>query len=261
MGHDPATMVPGAVRREDSGHGSPGHVHDDPADRGKRWYQTGKGKLVIFTAVLLGAAWGVELVSPQIGRWAFVAACLIGVAPVARRAFSALRVGQPFTIESLMTIAATGALFIDAAEEAALVVFLFAVGGVLEGVAAGKARDGIRALADLIPKTALLEVNGSITEIPAAGLAVGQTILVRPGDRIAADGQCQTRRVRPSRSIVGLRLQRHQFGQRVLRQINPDHRRKHRFTGRHHLGRSSGLGRTVHDKRNRSRVYTGTTGR
>ena len=189
LGHDPATMVPGAVRREDSGHGSPGHVHDDPADRGKRWYQTGKGKLVIFTAVLLGAAWGVELVSPQIGRWAFVAACLIGVAPVARRAFSALRVGQPFTIESLMTIAATGALFIDAAEEAALVVFLFAVGGVLEGVAAGKARDGIRALADLIPKTALLEVNGSITKIPAAGLAVGQTILVRPGDRIAADGQ------------------------------------------------------------------------
>jgi Cd2+/Zn2+-exporting ATPase len=189
LGHDPATMVPGAARREDSGHGSPGHVHDEPADRGKRWYQTGKGKLVIFTAVLLGAAWGVELISPQIGRWAFVAACLIGVAPVARRAFAALQVGQPFTIESLMTIAAIGALFIDAAEEAALVVFLFAVGELLEGVAAGKARDGIRALANLIPKTALLEVNGVTREIPAADLAVGQTILVRPGDRIAADGQ------------------------------------------------------------------------
>ena len=189
LGHDPTTTVPGAVRREDSGHGSPGHVHDEPANRGKRWYQTGKGKLVSFTAVLLGAAGGVELISPQIGKWAFVAACLIGVAPVARRAFAALLVGQPFTIESLMTIAAIGALFIDAAEEAALVVFLFAVGEVLEGVAAGKARDGIRALANLIPKTALLEVNGSITEIPAAGLAVGQTILVRPGDRIAADGQ------------------------------------------------------------------------
>ena len=46
-----------ASGRDDIGHGSPGHVHDDPADRGKRWYQTGKGKLVIFTAVLLGAAW------------------------------------------------------------------------------------------------------------------------------------------------------------------------------------------------------------
>ena len=187
--HDHATIVPGAARRDDSGHGSPGHVHDDPADRGKRWYQTGKGKLVIVTAALLGAAWGVELISPQIGRWAFVTACLIGVAPVARRAFAALRVGQPFTIESLMTIAAIGALFINAAEEAALVVFLFAVGEVLEGVAAGKARDGIRALANLIPKTALLEVNGATSEIPAASLTVGQTVLVRPGDRIPADGQ------------------------------------------------------------------------
>ena len=187
-GHDHATHGKDSPR-DDSGHGSPGHVHDDPADRGKHWYQTGKGKLVIFTAVLLGAAWIVELIAPDIGRWAFVAACLIGVAPVARRAFATLRMGQPFTIESLMTIAAVGALFIDAAEEAALVVFLFAVGEVLEGVAAGKARDGIRALAKLVPKTALLEVNGTTREVPAASLAIGQTVLVRPGDRIPADGE------------------------------------------------------------------------
>ncbi|MGL6211978.1 MAG: cation transporter, partial [Paracoccaceae bacterium] len=122
-GHDHAPNAadagPGAgqARRDDSGHGSPGHVHDDPANRGKRWYQTGKGKLVIFTALLLGAAWIVEYLEPDIGKWAFVAACLIGVAPVAQRAFAALRVGQPFTIESLMTVAAVGALFIDAAEE------------------------------------------------------------------------------------------------------------------------------------------------
>ena len=187
-GHDHGPLATG-MKRDESGHGSPGHVHDDPADRGKRWYQTGKGRLVIFTALLLGAAWSVELVAPQIGRWAFVAACLIGVAPVAQRAFAALRMGQPFTIESLMTIAAVGALFIDAAEEAALVVFLFAVGEVLEGVAAGKARDGIRALANLVPKTALLEMNGTTREVPAASLAIGQTVLVRPGDRVPADGE------------------------------------------------------------------------
>lgn len=178
-----------AVAQDESGHSSPGHVHDDPADRGKRWYQTGKGKLVIFTALLLGAAWVLEYLVPEIGKWAFVVACLIGVAPIARRAFAALRLGQPFTIESLMTVAAVGALFIDAAEEAALVVFLFAVGEVLEGVAAGKARDGIRALANLVPKTALLEVNGTTKEIPATELSIGQTVLVRPGDRIPADGE------------------------------------------------------------------------
>jgi Cd2+/Zn2+-exporting ATPase len=192
-GHDqgPKAAVAAADpgKRDDSGHGSPGHVHDDPADRGKRWYQSGKGKLVIFTAVLLGAAWVIEYLQPQVGKWAFVAACLIGVAPVAQRAFAALRLGQPFTIESLMSVAAIGALFIDAAEEAALVVFLFAVGEVLEGVAAGKARDGIRALANLVPKTALLEEGGTTREVPAASLSVGQTVLVRPGDRVPADGE------------------------------------------------------------------------
>ena len=108
-GHDHGPKA-AAAKRDDSGHGSPGHVHDDPADRGKRWYQTAKGKLVIFTALLLGAAWIIEYLQPEFGKWAFIAACLIGVAPVAKRAFAALRMGQPFTIESLMTIAAIGAL-------------------------------------------------------------------------------------------------------------------------------------------------------
>lgn len=187
-GHDHGSKA-ASTKQDESSHGSPGHIHDDPADRGKRWYQTAKGRLVIFTAFLLGAAWITEYMAPEIGKWAFVAACLIGVAPVAQRAFAALRMGQPFTIESLMTIAAIGALFIDAAEEAALVVFLFAVGEVLEGVAAGKARDGIRALANLVPKTAQLVTGESTREVPAASLSIGQTVLVRPGDRIPADGE------------------------------------------------------------------------
>ncbi len=186
-GHDHASK---AAKADDSGHGSPGHVHNEPADVGKRWYQTGKGKLVIFTGILLGAAWAVEFLFPgPVGYWAFVAACVIGVAPVARRAFAAARMGQFFTIESLMAIAAIGALFIGAAEEAALVVFLFAVGEVLEGVAANKARDGIRALASLVPKTALLVEGDKTREVAAAILTVGQVVLARPGDRIPADGE------------------------------------------------------------------------
>ncbi|MBB5723359.1 Cd2+/Zn2+-exporting ATPase [Loktanella ponticola] len=171
-------------------HGRIGHAHDDPADRGKSWYQTGKGRLVIVTGALLALAWCIELLTSQdIGLWAFILACLIGVAPVARRAFAALRAGLPFTIEMLMTIAAVGALFIGAAEEAALVVFLFAVGEVLEGVAADRARASIRALSDLVPKSALLVENGTTREVDAATLQIGQVILARPGARIAADGE------------------------------------------------------------------------
>lgn len=160
------------------------------AARDLSWYQTGKGRLVIGTGALLVAAWAVKLLpSGGIANWAFILATLIGVAPIALRAINAARAGMPFTIEMLMTIAATGALVIGAAEEAALVVFLFAVGEVLEGVAADKARDGIRALARLVPKTALLEVSGKTREVPAEKLKIGQTVLVRPGDRVPADGE------------------------------------------------------------------------
>ncbi|CAN7641295.1 heavy metal translocating P-type ATPase [Bosea sp. LjRoot237] len=172
----------------DDGHGLPGHVHERTPD-GVSWYQTAKGRLVLSTGVLLAGAWLTKLaLSETAAYWAFVAACVIGVVPVARRAFAAAAVGQPFTIEMLMTIAATGALVIGAAEEAALVVFLFAVGEVLEGVAADRARASIRALGELVPKTAIVEESGETRQVDAAALAVGQIVLVRPGDRIPADG-------------------------------------------------------------------------
>ena len=152
--------------------------------------RTAKGRLGLGTGLLLAAAWAVKLLAAQdVATWAFILATLIGVAPIARRAVASARAGMPFTIEMLMTIAASGALVIDAAEEAALVVFLFAGGEVLEGVAANKARDGIRALARLVPKTAILEIGGRTRVIPADQLQVDQIVLVRPGDRVPADGE------------------------------------------------------------------------
>ena len=182
--HTAGKTAPGA----DAGHGLPGHVHE-VTPPGTGWYQTGKGRLVILTGSLLAGAWLASLAWPGASYWLFVAACVIGVVPVARRAFAAAAAGIPFTIEMLMTIAAVGALFIGAAEEAALVVFLFAVGEVLEGVAAENARDSIRSLGELVPKTALVEENGQTRQVDAAALAIGQIVLVRPGDRIPADGE------------------------------------------------------------------------
>lgn len=163
-----------------------GHAHGENA--GRPWWQASKGRLVLFTGAMLALAWMIKLSVPALAFWAFVGATLVGVAPVAQRAIAATRAGMPFTIEMLMSIAAAGALFIGAAEEGALVVFLFAVGEVLEGVAADRARAGIRALGELVPKTALVEENGIARDVPAASLAIGQTVLVRPGDRIPADG-------------------------------------------------------------------------
>ncbi len=162
-----------------------------PAEDGPTsWIKTSKGRLVLGTGALLAAAWASRLVLPaEIAHWAFVLATLVGIVPVAQRAFAMTRAGMPFTIEMLMTIAAGGALVIGEPEEAALVVFLFAVGELLEGVSAGKARDSIRALSKLVPKTARLEADGRTREVPAGKLRVGQIVQVRPGDRVPCDGE------------------------------------------------------------------------
>ena len=91
-----------------------------------------------------------------------------------------------------MSVAAIGASAIGATEEAATVVFLFLIGEVLEGVAAGRARASIRGLTGLVPDTALLEGGGTTVRVPASSLRVGATVLVRPGDRVPADGRSST---------------------------------------------------------------------
>jgi len=185
----------------DGGHDHAGHGHKqvDPAaveglhghDHGPMdgpWWKSAKGRLTIVTGIAVVAAYGLGHLLPAYQTYLFTAAMLVGLVPIARRAFMAARVGTPFSIEMLMTIAAVGAVIINASEEAAAVVFLFLVGELLEGVAAGKARQSIQALTTLMPKTAFLEKDGRTTEVPAETLAVGSVILVRPGDRISADG-------------------------------------------------------------------------
>jgi Cd2+/Zn2+-exporting ATPase len=162
------------------------HGHDHGPSTGP-WWQSKKALLTIACGAALVAAYGLGKLIPSIASYAFVAAMLVGLIPIARRALMAARAGTPFSIETLMTIAAVGAVIINA-EEAAAVVFLFLVGELLEGVAASKARANIQSLTALVPRTALLEENGQIREVPAENLAVGVVILVRPGDRIPADG-------------------------------------------------------------------------
>jgi Cd2+/Zn2+-exporting ATPase len=163
------------------------HGHDHGPTNGP-WWASKKGRLTILSGAALVIAYGAGHLVPSIASYAFIVAMLIGLVPIARRAIMAAMAGTPFSIEMLMTIAAIGAVIINAGEEAAAVVFLFLVGELLEGVAAGKARQSIQSLAALVPKEALLEENGQTRAVPAESLAVGATILIRPGDRISADG-------------------------------------------------------------------------
>lgn len=165
------------------------HSHvDGVGSSNQAWWRTRKGMLTIACGLALASAFLLGKFFPATERWAFLLAMMVGLFPIAKRALSAARVGTPFSIEMLMSVAAVGAVIIGATEEAAAVVFLFLIGELLEGVAASRARASIQDLTKLVPKTARLEENGLVREVQADSLSVGAIIQIRPGDRIPADG-------------------------------------------------------------------------
>lgn len=179
----------GALRTKAKAEAEAGlHGHDHGPSDGP-WWRSAKAHLTLWSGAALVVAYLLGHFLPAIDYWAFLAALAVGLVPIARRALAAARLGTPFSIEMLMTIAAVGAVVIGAAEEASAVVFLFLVGELLEGVAASRARASIRDLTKLVPKTARLERDGRVVDVGADLLQVGSVIVVRPGDRIAADGE------------------------------------------------------------------------
>jgi Cd2+/Zn2+-exporting ATPase len=154
----------------------------------KRWWQTGKGQLVIAAGSILAVATVLSVLMPGYAGYVFAAGALLALMPLAKKAVSSALVGQPFTIETLVTIAVIGAIVIGEAAEASVVVFLFLIGELLEAVAASKARASVSALADLVPKSAFLVQGDKVVEVEADTLALGDIIEVRPGGRIPADG-------------------------------------------------------------------------
>jgi len=92
-------------------------------DDAKPWWRGAFNLLVGFTGLLLAAAFVAAQIVPAEAEWAYVAAALIGLVPVARRALTLIRSGSPFSIETLMAVAAIGAIAIGAASEARMPAF------------------------------------------------------------------------------------------------------------------------------------------
>ncbi|MCB4825414.1 heavy metal translocating P-type ATPase [Roseicella aerolata] len=153
------------------------------------WWKGAKARLAAVLGGLTAAGFAASLAVPSLDHWAYLPAALLGLWFFGRKAIAAARAGSPFSIEMLMSVATVGAMAIGATSEAAVVVFLFTIGELLEGVAAGRARAGIEALGALVPRTALLVEGETAREVPAASLKVGDLVLVRPGDRVSADGE------------------------------------------------------------------------
>jgi len=139
--------------------------------------------------IMMAISWGLEQVNHPLGQLAFIATTLVGLYPIARQALRLITSGSWFAIETLMSVAAIGALFIGATAEAAMVLLLFLVSERLEGWAASRARQGVTALMALKPESAI-RLRGTAREsVAPESLRPGDVIEVAAGGRLPADAR------------------------------------------------------------------------
>ncbi|WP_351229062.1 heavy metal translocating P-type ATPase [Streptomyces sp. NPDC002133] len=93
-------------------------------------------------------------------------------------------------VDLLMIVAAIGAAMIGQVMDGALLIVIFATSGALEALATARTQDAVRGLLDLAPATATrLADDGSEESVATEDVVIGDVILVRPGERVGADGR------------------------------------------------------------------------
>ena len=172
-------------------HGEEGHHHHEHNLKGQL------GKIGV-TIVLLIAAVLIEK-HCALSTWQLLLVYLIPYLFIGfdtlKEAVEGLVHGNALNEHFLMTIATVGALcigFLSGAEtqfpEAVIVMLLFQIGELFEGYAEGKSRDSIAHLMEIRPDTANVERDSEVITMNPEQVSVGETIIVRPGERIPLDG-------------------------------------------------------------------------
>jgi Cd2+/Zn2+-exporting ATPase len=188
--HDAARLSAGGVAEAVNATGMRAWLeHEGPAPAGGAAVPN-RVRLV----VLSGAAFAGGLVLEALGAGrvpallAYAVSIAAGGIQTIRRAWSAARLFS-LDMNVLMLVAVCGAVAIGQWSEAAAVIFLFALAQHLETRSMDRARHAIRALVELAPAEALVRRNGRDVHVPAEALVVGDTIIVRPGEKIPIDGR------------------------------------------------------------------------
>lgn len=186
-------VKPDTADRDHAGHdhayGKGDHAGHDHAHGGPLGE---KSELIfaVLAGLLLLAGWLIERADAGPG-WlptaCYVAAYLFGGFFTVKEALENLR-ARRFEIDTLMLVAAIGAAALGKWAEGALLLFLFSLGHSLEHYAMGRARRAIEALAKLAPETATVRREDRTEEVPVGTLQVGDIVVVRPNERLPADG-------------------------------------------------------------------------
>ena len=177
------------------------HDHEDGGHEHHHHHEEGLKKQIIkivVAALLLIAAVIVEKTC-GLAKWQLLLVYLVPYLFIGfdtlKEAAEGLAHGEAFNEHFLMSIATLGALFIGflpGAEtqypEAVFVMLFFQIGELFEGYAEGKSRESIAHLMDIRPDVAHVERNGAMEEVSPEQVTVGETILVKPGEKVPLDG-------------------------------------------------------------------------
>lgn len=137
----------------------------------------------LFAAGIICRAAGAEAVGNIMFAAAGAAAGLMCIVRAVRGIFR----GTFFDENTLMTIAAAGAVFLGEYPECAAVMILYQIGELFQSVAVGRSRRAIQQLSELCPDSARVMRDGDFCEVPASEIQIGDTLQINAGERIPAD--------------------------------------------------------------------------
>ncbi|MGH2593814.1 MAG: heavy metal translocating P-type ATPase [Anaerolineae bacterium] len=195
--YDPHLVTPHAIVKAVNATGYTAEIHDgeanyrtiQPTDKPNRW--------IVWIPMIFLASLSLLALVELLGEglhglsaipWPLtLAAALAGGWPIARRAIGALRQRQ-ITADLLMTIAILAALALGEFVAAMLIVFFMRIATTIETITTTQARHAIKSLVRLAPDVACVRRDGSDVEIPVRDLRPADVLIIRPGERIAADG-------------------------------------------------------------------------
>jgi Cd2+/Zn2+-exporting ATPase len=185
--HDPGLSlaeIEEAVRDAGYGVGKIEEAERTPFWRTPRALSVFASALLFALGLILGLAG-----APDIARvGAYLAAIVVGGLPIFRAALAGVK-ARHLDMNVLMSVATIGGAAIGEWAEAASVVVLFAAGNALQVYAIDRTRGAVRALAGLAPEDVLVRRNGAERLVGVDEVAVGDTVVVRPGERLAVDGK------------------------------------------------------------------------
>ena len=162
---------------------------DEAEETERPWWRDPGLVVPILSGVAFGTGLALEWSGLHIAALvAFWAGLLLGAYTFVPGAIRNLVVKRKLGIALLMTISAVGAVILGYVEEAAALAVLYSIAEALEDKAMDRARGGLRALLKLVPETATVLRDGTSASVPAREIAVGDVLLVRPGERVATDG-------------------------------------------------------------------------